>query len=60
MKWGWARIDAKTWRFDGDWSVVCDGFRWYVVWAGNWLLEDYASDSEAITAAEVKMNDWKF
>ncbi len=49
----------KKWRFDDDWSVVCDGHRWYVVWAGNWLHEDYASDALAIAAAEGKMTDWK-
>ncbi len=60
MKWGWSRSDAKIWRFDDDWRVVCDGHRWYVVWAGNWLHEDYASDALAIAAAEGKMTDWKF
>ena len=60
MQWGWARLDTKTWRFDIDWSVVSDGHRWYVILAGKWLLEDYASDAEAIAAAEMKMIDWKF
>jgi hypothetical protein len=57
MKWGWSRSDAKTWRFNADWSVVYDGHRWYVVWAGNWLHEDYGSDALAIAAAEAKMID---
>jgi hypothetical protein len=60
MKWGWSRSDAKTWRFNADWSVVYDGHRWYVVWAGKWLHEDYGSDALAIAAAEAKMIDWKF
>lgn len=60
MRWGWQKINSKTWRFDADWAVVNDGYRWYVVWGGNWLLEDYATDSVAIAAAEIKMPNWKF
>ena len=57
MKWGWKRINANRWEFDSTWAVEkhwATG-RWFVQRDGRDLLEDYATDHDAIQRAEKEM-----
>jgi hypothetical protein len=57
MKWGWQRIDANNWQYNGSWAVTRHWAtqRWYVVRDGKHMLVDHATAQAAIEEAERMM-----